>query len=173
MVAECLRRNPLDIVADRQRGGGGVAIDEEITERGKALVDRIAGEFVVVAAFEPNGLDVERLITRDVRVELTSGYSRRKSTDPSYSTDRATSTPSAVMIGPRSTELADQAPRVVDVVLQAFRTEELDPVELQEQHQIQHGGTTPDAGSEVHGAFAGRIKTRCSCDMRTSSASRT
>ena len=67
-VTECLRRDPLDIVADRQcERGGGVSIDEEIAERGKALVDRIAGEFVVVAAFEPNGLDVERLIARDVR----------------------------------------------------------------------------------------------------------
>ena len=75
----------------------------------------------------------------------------------------------------RSTELTDQAPRVVDVVLQALRTEELDPVELKEQHQIQHAehdAETPDP--EVHAVpFAGRIKTRCSCDMRTSSASRT
>ena len=74
-----------------------------------------------------------------------------------------------------ATELTDQAPRVVDVVLQAFGTEELDPVELQEQHQIQHAehdAETPDP--EVHAApFAGRIETRCSCDMRTSSASRT
>ena len=113
-VAECLRCDPLDIVADRQRErGGGVAIDEEIAERGKALVDRIAGEFVVVAAFESNGLDVERLIAGDVRVELPSGYSLRKSTDPSYSTDRATSTPSAVMIGPRSRPNSRIKPRVL------------------------------------------------------------
>ena len=133
------------------------------------MLDWHTCELVVVGPFKTGRRNVERLVTHDVGIEIPlrvvtdeidrSVVGQRAREQHSVGGNDGSSRPP---------KLTDQASGVVDVFLESFRSEELHPVELNEQHDVEERKDDPQtANAAVHVISA----VRCSCESRTRRAS--